>query len=115
MVEVVKLRTVDELDSLIEKSHQAPVMIFKHSLICPISAAAYGEFESYLAARPAGDRVVHALVEIQRARPVSNAVAERTGVRHESPQALVLRGGRVVWHQSHGALRVASLSGAVES
>lgn len=114
MAEVVRLQTVDELESLIAKSYEAPVMIFKHSLICPISSAAYGEFERYLAARPAEDQVVHALVEIQNARPVSNAVAERTGVRHESPQALVLRGGQVVWHESHGALRVASLSRAVE-
>lgn len=113
MAEVLKLQNIDELDSLIERSHEAPVMIFKHSLICPISSRAYGEFERYLAERPSGDTVVHALIEIQKARPVSNAVAERTGVRHESPQALVLKGGQVVWHQSHSALRVESLSQAV--
>lgn len=113
MAEVKKLQSVDEIDSLIEKSYETPVMIFKHSLVCPISSAAYGEFVRYLAERPADDPVVHALIEIQNARPVSNAVAERTGVRHESPQALVLRQGQVVWHRSHGALRVAALAQAV--
>lgn len=114
MAEIVKLQDIDEIDRLLERSRETPVMIFKHSLICPISAAAHGEFQRYLETRPADDKVVHVLVEIQRARPVSNAIAERTGVRHESPQALLLRDGRVVWHESHGAIRAASLSRAVE-
>ncbi len=113
MAEVRKLLNVDEIDPLIESSHQTPVMIFKHSLSCPISSAAYREYQRYLDERPADDGVVHTLIEIQNARPVSNAVAETTGVRHESPQALLLRDGKVVWHDSHHRIRVDSLSQAV--
>ena len=54
-------------------------------------------------------------IEIQNAREVSNAVAEKTGVRHESPQALLLRDGEVVWNASHGAITVESLAGALEA
>ena len=114
MAEVRKLESIEEIDRLLEESNEKPVIIFKQSLICPISATAYREYEQYLSGRPDGDDgVVHALIEIQNARPVSNAVAEKTGVRHESPQALLLRGGKVVWHQSHGSIRVDTLSQAI--
>ncbi|NIR34599.1 MAG: bacillithiol system redox-active protein YtxJ, partial [Actinobacteria bacterium] len=79
------------------------VMIFKHSLVCPTSSLAFREYERYVAEHGSDDGVVHALIEIQNARPVSNAVAEKTGVRHESPQALLLRGGEAVWHESHSS------------
>ena len=52
------------------------------------------------------------MIEIQRARPVSIALAERTGVRHESPQALLLRDARVVWHASHYQIHLTALEKA---
>jgi monothiol bacilliredoxin len=36
-------------------------------------------------------------------------------VRHESPQALLLAGGEVVWHASHGSIRAEALASALES
>ena len=45
-------------------------------------------------------------------RSLSLDVSERTGVMHESPQALLLQTGRVLWHASHGAITVASLGEA---
>ncbi len=54
------------------------------------------------------------LVSVQRARAVSNAIAERLGVRHASPQALLVRAGGVRWHTSHLAITVAALQAAVE-
>ena len=113
MAEVRKLHDIDEVDQLIEASHEKPVLIFKHSLICPISGMAYREYERYLADLSADDGGVHTLIEIQNARPVSNAVAEKTGVRHESPQALLVRDGKVVWHQSHSSIRTDALSAAI--
>ena len=82
-----------ELEGLFARSHERPVLIFKHSLTCPISAAAYDEM------RRVGREV--SLVVVQKARDVSKEVESRTGVRHESPQALILRNGSVVWSASH--------------
>ncbi|HEX8097667.1 MAG TPA: bacillithiol system redox-active protein YtxJ, partial [Pyrinomonadaceae bacterium] len=76
------------LERLVESSNSGPVIIFKHSVTCPISAHAYREMSQM------GGEV--ALVVVQKARDVSSAVEERTGVRHESPQAIVLRNGRAV-------------------
>jgi bacillithiol system protein YtxJ len=81
------------LERLVESSNSGPVIIFKHSVTCPISAHAYREMSQM------GGEV--ALVVVQKARDVSSAVEERTGVRHESPQAIVLRNGRAVWSASH--------------
>lgn len=113
MSELTRLQSVDEIDPLLERSYEAPVVIFKHSLTCPISRRAYGEYQRYLDQRPEGDPTVCTLVEIQQAREVSTAIARRTGVRHESPQALVVREGEVVWHASHSSIRVEALQRAV--
>ncbi|MDQ3653070.1 MAG: bacillithiol system redox-active protein YtxJ [Acidobacteriota bacterium] len=88
--------TVDDASALnewMERSRREPVVLFKHSTTCPISSAAYREMERV------GAEI--GLVVVQRARGVSREVAERTGVRHESPQVFVLRDGAVVWTASH--------------
>jgi bacillithiol system protein YtxJ len=115
MSEPERLQSAADVEPLWEKSHQVPVVIFKHSLTCPISRRAYREWERFLKERPADDPTVPVLVEIQNARPASKAVAQRSGIRHESPQALVVRDGEVVWHASHGAIRAEKLHRAVEA
>jgi len=52
-------------------------------------------------------------VVVQSDRETSNAVATRLGVRHETPQALLLRGGRVVWNASHHRLTADVIARAV--
>lgn len=108
-----RLETIAEIEPLFETSHERPVVIFKHSLTCPISAAALREYQSFLEERPEGDDAVYSLIEIQNARDVSKALAERTGVRHESPQALVVRDGEVAWHASHWSIKASRLAAAV--
>ena len=81
------------LEELFARSHEEPVLLFKHSTACPISARAYKQME--------GVKTPVSIVVVQESRDVSRAVAERTGVRHETPQALVLRNGRAVWNASH--------------
>jgi bacillithiol system protein YtxJ len=82
-----------ELEQLFARSQREPVLLFKHSTTCPISAAAYEQMRRV-------EREV-ALVVVQRARDLSREIEARTGVRHESPQALILRDGKAVWSASH--------------
>jgi bacillithiol system protein YtxJ len=49
----------------------------------------------------AGVKTPVAILVVQDDRELSRDVATRTGVRHETPQALVLRNGRAVWAASH--------------
>jgi bacillithiol system protein YtxJ len=81
------------LEDLFARSHTEPVLLFKHSDACPISARAYRQMEEV--------KTPVSIVVVQKSRDLSQQVAERTGVRHETPQALVLRNGRVVWNASH--------------
>jgi bacillithiol system protein YtxJ len=95
----------DALEHLIERSHDAPVVLFKHSSTCPISSAAYKQMSNV-----AGDV---SLVVVQQARDVSSEIASRTGIRHESPQAIVLRNGEAVWTASHFDITAGAVEQAV--
>lgn len=101
-----EISTPDALEELFVRSQQQPVVVFKHSVSCPISLNVHAE----VARNYAGDI---ALVIVQRARALSNDLAARTGVRHESPQALVLRDGKAVWHASHYDIEARDLHQAV--
>ncbi len=49
-------------------------------------------------------------VHVREDRPLSLAVAESTGVEHQSPQVICLRGGRASWHASHHAITARALA-----
>ena len=84
-------------------------LLFKHSLLCPVSATAFREYMHLLAST----EVPTGWVSVTDERPLSNAITDRTGVKHESPQAFVLRDGEVVWHASHGAITREALAKAL--
>ena len=106
------ITSADEIAPLFEESSKRPVLFFKHSLTCPISGAAFREYENFLADR-SQDNVLYTLVELQNARPVSQAITDTSGVRHESPQAILVQDGEVVWHASHWKIRKDALENAV--
>lgn len=113
MLELYELRSDEELHLALDGSHMQPLLLFKHSLVCPISSAALGEYQQFLEEADPMLDLQCCLIKIQEQRPLSNAVAERTGVRHESPQALLLVDGKVHWHASHGAITASALAAAV--
>ena len=95
------------LENLITDSKQKPVIVFKHSNACSISARAYREMEKL-------EGQVN-ILEVQSARDVSSELANRTGIRHETPQVIVLRDGKAVWNASHFDVKAADVMKAVES
>lgn len=97
------------LDAAVARSHETPVLLFLHDPYCPISRRAWGELQRLPAALPA-ERLI---VDVSRQHALSDAVAARTGVRHESPQALLLRGGRSVWDASHFAITASDVAARV--
>ena len=100
-----QITETDELERLLARSHDAPVVLFKHSTTCPISSAAYKQMSQV-------ENEV-SMVVVQRARNVSSEIAERTGIRHESPQAIVLRNGEAVWTASHFDITAGAVEKAV--
>src|SRR5688572_32150172 len=86
-----KIDNKQTLDQLITDSKAKPVVIFKHSNACGISAAAYREMEKL-------EGQVN-LLEAQSARDVSRELADLTGIRHETPQVIVFKDGKAVWNE----------------
>ena len=93
------LQGIDELEDLLNVSNRHPVVLFKHSYTCGISAEALDELVAHLDERT--PNVHYAVVTVQTHRDVSNEVTRKLGVRHETPQALLIKDGRVVWSASH--------------
>ena len=89
----IEIHSGEELNELFQKSNEQPVVLFKHSLTCPISSGVHREVAGI-------DSDIY-LIVVQYARGVSNLLAEKTGVRHESPQAFVIKDGKPVYHASH--------------
>ena len=109
--EFVEVDDAKALEALFARSDDAPVVLFKHSTACPISARAYQQM-SRLNAAVAPDV---ALVVVQTARAVSQEIAARTGLRHESPQTIILRNGKAVWDASHFDITAEAVEGAVKA
>ena len=108
------LKSPEELDPLFETSRERPVLLFKHSVHCGTSFFALEQLLDHVESEGAGD-VTYALVEIQPHRDVSNAIAERTGVRHQSPQAILLDGGEVAWTATHYGITKEALDRVVSA
>ena len=103
---------IDELDQLIAESKKRPVLLFKHSRSCGISAEALDELVEHLNGVTAAAQ--YAIVTVQTHRDVSNAVSARLGIRHETPQAILVRGGKAVWSASHFRVNAASIEKALQ-
>jgi bacillithiol system protein YtxJ len=108
------LRAVHELDQVLSNSHARPVLLFKHSYTCGVSAEALDELRSHIDEAAAAD-VQYAMVTVQTHRELSNTIAQRLGVRHETPQAILVRAGRAVWAASHFRVNASELQKALSA
>lgn len=105
------VETIDALNDLLAGTAERPALIFKHSLSCGTSAMAMEEMTDLVAAGPLEADFV--LVRVQAARAVSDAIATRLKVRHESPQLLLVRDGQVIWSATHWNVTAASARAAL--
>jgi bacillithiol system protein YtxJ len=85
-------------------------VLYKHSPICPTSDVAYEEMLAFRRRRP----VPVYLVDVVHHRPLSCALAERIGVRHASPQVIILRDGVAAWHRSHYEIQAEAMARIVD-
>lgn len=108
MAQIKELTDVGDWKRVLEGSAAKPVLLFKHSTRCPVSAEAYDQFLKHVN-KDADPAVDYALVLVVEDRPVSHAAAEDLGVKHESPQALFIKNGQAVWHDSHWRITAETL------
>ncbi len=102
---ISEINSLTEWESLVG---QELVVVFKHSPTCPVSWMAHRELLQFSGAHP---EVPVYLVSVRRRRDVSDEVTKFSGVRHESPQALVFKKGSLTGFASHDAVTVDFLEG----
>ena len=101
----------EQLTDLAQASHEQPILIFKHSTTCSISAAAKSKIERQWA--DSGLDLPIYYLDLLRFRPISAQIAEQFGVRHESPQLLLIKDGACAYDASHMGIRLSDVQTAV--
>lgn len=127
---VVRLTELAALDKAIASSAERPVFVYKHSTVCPVSARAADHYHDFAdnfsdggtdgegdgdaaTTTPASTPLFTQVMVIEN-RDLSNEIESRLGVRHESPQLLLLRDGKVTWHASHFSITGKDIKNALE-
>jgi bacillithiol system protein YtxJ len=102
------LTRIDQLDVLSEESKQKPLVIFKHSTTCSISLMAKSRLESSWNL----DLDAYYL-DLKQYKEISNTIAEKFSVHHESPQLILLKDGEAIYDASHFDISVSELEEAI--
>ncbi len=84
---------VDAFETLLEQSRNETVVLFNHDPHCPISARAFAQMQQV--------ETDVSLVDVSREKGLTKEIQGRTGIRHESPQIIVLKDGQTTWSASH--------------
>ncbi len=92
------LEDLGQLNEIINASEEKPVVIFKHSTRCSVSRMALKQFENEFNLQDKMDTYYLDLIEN---RAISNEIAIKFGVVHQSPQLLVIKNGKCIYNISH--------------
>jgi bacillithiol system protein YtxJ len=102
------LTDLGQLNEIITLSNDKPVAIFKHSTRCSVSRMALRQFENEF---DLSDKVTPYFLDLIAYRDVSNEIANRFGVIHQSPQLILIKEGKAVYNASHSDIDAGELKG----
>jgi bacillithiol system protein YtxJ len=102
-----KIESIEQFDELVK--NESNFFLLKHSLTCPISHAAYKEYEKF---SNETKQVPTYYLAVQDSRALSNEIAEKFQIKHESPQAILFSNGKPAWNASHWKITNRSLASA---
>lgn len=112
MAEFKEISSSGALSEILDESHQRKVVIFKHSTTCPVSARAWREVQEFIS--QVSNDVLVIMIKVIESRPISNQVSEELGVKHQSPQVLLLSDRQAFWNASHQAVTQGNIIKALE-
>lgn len=96
----IKLNSIEQLEEIDRLSQTQPVLIFKHSSRCSISSTALNRFEKQY--QPEDETLMPAYyLDLLTYRPISNEIANRYTIEHQSPQALLIKDGKCIHESTH--------------
>jgi len=93
-----ELTDLGQLNEIIAISNEKPVAIFKHSTRCSVSRMALKQFENEF---DSSDKVTPYFLDLIAHRDISNEIANRFGVTHQSPQLILIKEGKAIYNVSH--------------
>ena len=94
----IPLTDLGQLNEIMNLSHEQPVVIFKHSTRCSISRMALKQFENEF---DLGGSVTPYFLDLLNHRDISQEIATRFEVYHQSPQLLLIKEGKSIYDASH--------------
>jgi bacillithiol system protein YtxJ len=100
------LTDLAQLNEIVQESNEKPVLIFKHSTRCIVSRTSLKQFENEFDLE---DKVDAYFLDLLEHRDISNEIASRFGVYHQSPQLLLIKSGKSVYDVSHDAIDAGKL------
>ena len=106
----IPLTDLGQLNEIMELSHQQPVAIFKHSTRCSISRVALKQFENEFDLEGS---VTPYFLDLLKHRDISQEIATRFEVYHQSPQLLLIKEGKSIYDASHSDIDALELKGRV--
>jgi bacillithiol system protein YtxJ len=101
------LVSMEDLNAAEQVSHEKTVLLFKHSTRCSISRFVVKQFENTFDISE--DTMEIYFLDLIEYRSISNEIASRFGVIHQSPQMIVLKNGKAVYDASHESIDAKSL------
>ena len=96
-----KLTDLGQLNEMVAESTDKPVIIFKHSTRCGVSRMVLKQFENEFNLQ---EKITPYFIDLLEHRNVSNEIANRFGVFHQSPQLIVIKNGNAVFNDSHESI-----------
>ena len=94
----IALKDLGQINEIITISEENPVVIFKHSTRCSVSRMALKQFENEFKLQDKMDAYFLDLIEN---RDISNEIAKKFDIVHQSPQLLLIKNGKCIYNISH--------------
>ena len=101
-----QLTDLGQLNEIIAESADKPVIIFKHSTRCSVSRMVLKQFENEFDLH---EKITPYFLDLLEHRDISNEIASRFVVFHQSPQLIVIKDGNAIFNDSHGSIDAGKL------
>jgi monothiol bacilliredoxin len=101
------LTDINQIEAITLQSNEKPILIFKNSTRCGVSRMSLKNFESEYDLNEIPIDLY--FLDILKYRSISNEISIKFKVQHQSPQVIVLKNEKVIYHDSHFSICVKAI------
>ena len=103
-----KLENINQLALIDEESKDKKILLFKHSTRCSISSMALDRLERNWKEEDYS-KIKCCYIEVLQHRGISDEIAFRYKVIHESPQVLLIENSKCIYHKSQSEINYSEI------